>query len=711
MSQGPEARTGAQADEVCPVCQWPDEGAEVCGVCGWQLVGEYLLGPVTPAAEREFAARLTDARRHFDLRAAVRAAGPAGERDRDQLDRLVGLIRGGARPDRRTIEQVEEEVDAVDRPVAETSAGIGFALTRLVTGQSEAIAFVEVGRDAIAVQTLIRGAMGVPTRLVGDRLSWTDCLPLLPADDDLRHLRMAGDIGRVTGVPGSYSRQPSIDLGTDRSAPAALLALVHEAIEPALDRLMAAASAAVAASRASTQPGAANSLSGQAAHRVDTVLVRRTYRWPVLDAVGAQVRAFLRPVAEIVVRTGEEDLIGVVKRVNSQAPLRYGYDLVLAAVDSSTRVVTIKPHRLFAPGAAAVPGLNPVNVAVNAVPGHTADRVLLPVVARRTANDDYQDLGTLAASRPLVTMKEFDATVPGHVDLTIRLAGPAHLEIADAQRRVRAPVAMPEWPDLLAGLPARLPTEEELTPRPLDLVLLVELGGGTGTVHRRVAMARSVIDELDAVPGQVRVAVVGYRDHFGNHHIDAIGHQDQADEALLVGGKLTSPDGALSMFKKTRQWQAVPIGDIHAAPIEDALQSIVTDPGWKWEPTARHVLLTIGGRPPHPVKVSPDGDPVQPCPHRWSWQDSLRRLRGQQSVECFAVLDGEVTSEGYAERAWQQLGERFRYDAAGVTAERVVRDIANLEQAPSAKLCLATRAAAGSSQPLLQEAVGQEANR
>lgn len=694
---------GAYPDEVCPVCRWPDGGAAVCGVCGWQLLGDYEFGPVTWAAEREFAARLADARRRFDLRAAVRAAGPAAERDRDLLDRLAGLIRGGRRPDQEMIKYVEDEIDATDAPVAETSDGIGFVLTRLVTGLTEAIAFVEVGPDEIAVQTLVCGSSGVPARLLGDTLPWTEFLPLLPADPHLRYLRLASDVGAVPEAarnPGSVSGQ---DADTDQTAPAALLALVEEAIGPVLDRLMAAASAAVAASRADGEAGAANSLPGQDAHRVDTVLIRRTYHWPVLDSAVAQVRGFLRPVAEIVVRARGEGLTDVVERISARAPLRYGYDLIVADVDSSS-LVRIKPYRLFPAGAAAVPGLEPVSVSLAAVPRYSADQVALPIVARRTPAADYQNLSALAVDRPLVLMTAFDGTFTGPVDLTVRLAGPARVQVADAQHALRTGAALAPWPELLASVPIRLPTEDDVAGRALDLVLLVELGGGTETVGHRVRLAREVIDRLRVVPGQVRVAVLGYRDHFGRHHIDAIGRWNQEDEALVVGGKLTSLDGARSMFKSARRWQAVPIGDNQAAPVEDALQSIITDPDWKWTRSARHVLLTIGGRPPHPSKTGPDGDSTLPCPHRWSWQDSLRRLSAMQAIECFAVLDAPVTP-GHAERAWRELGARERYDASSVTAEEVMRDVADLARMPAVELCLATLADATSPQSSRQERI------
>ena len=327
----------AAADQLCPVCRWPDGNAAVCGECGWQLLGDYVLGPATWFDRREFDARLADRQRGYDLRAAVRATG-GGERDEERLRRLADLVRHGPPPPDQ-VDRARADVDASDPSVVLGHPGAGFALTRLVAGQTQAIAFVEIGPDAISVQALVAGARGVPVPLVGDSLPWTAILPLLPDDEDLRYLRMAGGIGEPPGGPDGD--------GTDRDAstPAALLAVVDEAVGPVLSRLMAAAAAAA------RRADGANSLPSQARHRLDTVLVRRSLRWRVLDAAIARARTTLRPVAEMVVAGNAGDLASVVRSVASQAPLRYGYDLVLVWVDQHSRAVEVKPRSLFEAGA------------------------------------------------------------------------------------------------------------------------------------------------------------------------------------------------------------------------------------------------------------------------------------------------------------------------------------------------------------------------
>lgn len=667
------------------MCYWPDHGAEVCRECGWQLLGDWVLGPPTRADQRDFAARLADWRRRHDLRAAARAAGAAGDRDSVLLARLAVLARGGL-PSREQLERAAAEVDAADPPVALTSAGTGFALTRLVAGQTEAIAFVEIGPDAVSMQTLLAGPLGEPARLGGDSLPWTHVLPLLSHDDDLRYLRMAGGIGVSPDGDG-----PGAD--RDAATPAALIDVMDEAIRPALTRLLAAASAA--------------------AHRLDTVLVSRAFRWPVLDAAITRARMVMRPVAEIVVPRGAGDLAAVVDEVAGHAPLRHGYDLVLVDVDAGSGAVTVRPHKLFSAAAAVLPGTKPTApIAVAGVPGHAADRLALPIVARRGAVTDYRDPAVLGDRRPLVRMTALDGRSTGTTRLKITLVRPGRVEVQATAGLLPPGALRADWPGLITGLPARVSSAEASATRRLDLALLVELGGARETVAARIRLAQEVIDELTPAipdaPGEesaVKVAVLGYRDHFGGHRVDAIGKADREHQALVVGFPLIRPARARSAFRRADRWQEVSVGDYHAAPIEDALQ-IIAGSKWEWQSQARHVLLVIGGRPPHPDKAGPSGDAMLPCPHRFSWQRALGRLRAAQSVECFAVLDRSHTP-GYAEQAWRQLAGQNVYPAGSVSAKQLARMVGLAPRTAAAEICLAKYVPTASARPR----EGKEAGR
>jgi len=676
----------------CPVCLRPDDGAQACPGCGWQMVGDLVLGPVTVQAESDLAAGLAAARRDYDLRAAVRAAGPAGERDEAFLRRLAGLARGGQDgPDQDGhVRRATAVVDAGEPPVPVTQAGVGFALARLVAGKTQSIALVEIGQDAIAVRTLVAGQHGVPVQQAGDTLAWTDLMPVLDLGRDLRYLVMAGGVGtRPAGFPEG---EGAVHGGNGGPGPAELAGLAAEVVRPALVRLMAAADAAISVHRGR---GEANSLPSVTPHRVDVILIRRTCRWPVLDAAFDCASAMLRPVARVVIRSDAGDLAEVVSDIARQAPLRHAYDLVLAGLGThrgmpgaSEVPVEIVSRELFAAGQAALPGHAPsANVPVVAAPRYAAATLALPVVVRHGADAHWRDPVALPDERPLLAMAAVSGGTSDPVNLRATLVGPGLIEFAAAPWLLPASAA-PAWPALMGEVPTSLPSVGQ----PLsgvDLVLLVELGGDEQTVAARVRLARGVVDALRGEAESVRIAVLGYRDHFGKHNVDVIGIPDEEHEALIVGHGLRPAPEARAVFDRIDRWQAVPVGDYYAAPIEDALQLIAAaEEEWGWSRTGRHVLLLIGGRPPHPFMVFREGGETLPCPHKRVWEDSLGRLRMKQAVECLAVLDRR-DPHGYAEYAWRQLSTEGFFYPEEVTAHQLARMVGPAPRTAAAELCLA----------------------
>jgi hypothetical protein len=656
------------AEPVCPVCRSSGEDSALCGQCGWELLGGYVLGPATPAAERELAGRLLARQRQHDLRAAARAAGA----DDALLRRLADLARGGC-PEPGQLERAVAEARA-ETPAA-SSRGMLFALTRLIGRETDAIVFVEIGVDSVAAETLVADDVGRTFRLRGDRLTWTAILPRLPEDADLRLLQMAGGVG--PGGPG----------------PAVLEAAAGDAIRPALARLTAAAAAAAAVNRGGGS--SFDSSPHEISPRLDSVLVLRTKHWPVLDAAAATARMAIRPVTEVIAGPDAGPLGALVDRAARQAPLRYGYDLILVEVDQDSGVVRPDPYPLFPPGASRQPEGRPVSVTIEPThdPGRTrylAHRLSLPIVARRGNFHDiknpkvFKDPGVLGRDWPLVRMTAIDHR-GGPAPLHIRLRAPGQVAVQAGSDVLADDTAGPGWPQLLTDLPDRLVREK---PAALDLVLMVELGGTAEAVGARVRLARDMVDTLGTAEA-VRVAVVGYRDHFGKHRVDA--GADREHERLVVGCGLSPLDRARSVFRRAERWEAVPVGDYRAAPVEDALQ-LVAGSAWRWTYQARHVLLTIGQRPPHPARAGRFGDPMLPCPHRFSWQHSLRVLRGNH-VECIAVLD-QRAEPGYAEQSWRDLSTQGQFTLKEADPARLMHLVGLANRPATAPLRLARHAKA-----------------
>jgi len=238
---------------------------------------------------------------------------------------------------------------------------------------------------------------------------------------------------------------------------------------------------------------------------------------------------------------------------------------------------------------------------------------------------------------------------------------------------------------LFTELPRRVPSGVAL-----DVVLLVELGGSTDVVAARVALINDVVKNLDHA--NVKTAMVGYRDHFGPY----LRGTDVRRRRLVVGCGLEDVDEVRRVLARRDQWQAVPVSNDNAAPLEDALDWIA-QPDWGWRPHARHLLVVFGGRPPHPESVDDYGDArAAPCPYGLSWHDTLDTLRREHAVECIAVLHAEAvhnTSDDDAERAWRALGANGLYFIETSSAASLVRAFGFADPDKAPRLHLAVRAA------------------
>lgn len=649
---------------ICPVCRWPGHSGAPRGQCDWEDPG--ASGSGTNDLEQQ--GRLAAWQRDYDLHAAARAASITWPVDRLLLGALAATVRGG--PVRHG--QIEQTMTAPAQP-AVTSAGMSFALARLISGKTSAIAFVEIGPDAVSRQTLTADERGVPVQLAGESYPWTMLLPELPVHIGLRYLRMAGG----AGVPSPESGEAD---------PAALSAAAAGYAKPVFERFAAAA--------------------GAPSRRVDTVLVLRAHDWPPLDAAAAQARTVLRPVTEVTASPTCGALADVVDVLAAQAPLRDGYDLILVETGPPAGRVRLRSYELFSPGAAALPGPLPVTaVEVAPVPGHAADHLVLPIVARRGPVADLRDVAAVQAGWPLVSMPRLDATAGGPFRVRVELNGPWRVQPLPLPGLLRGGAGSADWPGLIGDLPERLRGDPQLPPGGLDLVLLVELGAATGAeeaVAARVELSKRVVREFRQVP-EARVAVLGYRDHFNHHIRKNIGKPGREGEALVVGstGGFSPPDDLKAIFRRPGWWNAVPVGHDHAAPVEEALWLLAEDT-WEWRSAARHIVLIIGRRPPHPMVQR--GGVVLPCWNHLSWRKALERLR-EQAVECLAVLDSDP-EPGYAANTWMTLTAPVGYRTArGTTAHALARDC-GLIPGPRARLALATLAG-GKSLPM----AGQEGAR
>jgi hypothetical protein len=663
----------ADGSAECPVCRYP-AGPQVarCGVCGWELLGGYVAGEAGQQERQVVARRLAAARRDLDLRAAVRSVSHGTDRDASRLAWLCRLIRGGE-PSRDQVDQMIAEVAAAEQAVPSSAAGTGFALARLVAGQIDALAFLEIGPDGMAAEVLVADELGVPRRYgVPESLRWQALIPHLSSDRDLRRFQLAGGVGSAGAEQDRHHRgvltaAPTAGAGTEdamRRAFAAIVAAVHSVVP-----------------LARFAPGAGN---GHLVPRLDVILVRRTSGWAVLDTAARQARLALRPITEVFQSPDAGPLATVVEHLAGRAPLRYSYELALVEVDGRDSgqyaTVRLEPFELFPAGTVAISRGGPEISVVVSPPAHAAEELLLPIVARR---------GDEPAKWPLIESLAISGTRTGPTSLLVRLHAPGRLG-ATAEPDAQPPRAgLPGWPGLLRDLPRQL--RRTLS---LDLAFLIELCGEKEAVARRMDLARGVIDDLQAHaarPADIRIAVVGYRDHFGPHYGGAVDEEDR----LVVTYGLRSIDSAVSVLVAEDVWQAVPRLNDSAAPIEDALEALVTEAG-SWRPGARHLLFIVGSRPPHPRKPDEHGYGPAPCPQRKDWTEQLDVLRNRHGVETVAVVDGRLPRRArrFADQSWDDLGRDGRFSLGTTTREQLVRSVGITDDGSAARISLATRGGA-----------------
>jgi len=600
---------------LCPVCHRTVQGLMSCGHCGTPVRG----GAADEADERRFADQIAVARRRYDMRAVMRAAGPMGDRDLELLTRLGSFVRGG-RPQSAEIAAAELD-EARYVPPRDTAVGIGFPLTRLVAGETDAIEFVEIGPEGISAQALIVDELGVPvlTSDASHRILWPRLLPVLPEDDALRRFWLAGGIGEF----------PPAD-------PAELVTSIQNAASQAVRQLLA---------DMATAGGPGGDRRARSAPHADRVLVYRAHRWLLLDAVAARIRGVARPVAEVT-DLGQRTLAEIVRQIATRAPLRYEYVAVLVSVDSQGSVAVVE-RTLFPPGTAVRRQDRPTEPIIVQAPPLAANLVALPVVAKR---------GPKLASWPEVGRAILDGATVGTISLRVQLEAPGHVHFMP--RQMPDDGTVPSWPGLLQDLPQHLPGGV-----PADVVVLVEVGGSDAAV--RLDLLDNLLAQIDHP--DVRVAIVGYRDH--SVHAGPTVH----------GSGLDRIEKARAELGKLRRWPAGKVGHDHAAPIEDALDWVVKQ-GLGWRPRARHILVVCGARPPHHAgeddytRVLAAG-----CPYNIDWKERLDQLRSEQAAESYVIVHENAVRDppnDYAEVAWESLaGSNPPLFVESTSADQLAREL------------------------------------
>jgi hypothetical protein len=240
------------------------------------------------------------------------------------------------------------------------------------------------------------------------------------------------------------------------------------------------------------------------------------------------------------------------------------------------------------------------------------------------------------------------AVTPGTYQVTARLDRPGRvvfngvpdlLDLPGGRRMLR-----PAWEERRLSIPERLVGAE-----PVHLVCLIEVSGGEELLRGRIEWLAKLINEAESSTRRLKVSVLSYGPHSVSWAVDEEPYRllawqspGQAAEQALRG--------LVDRVSDEREY-------LDAAQLECVLEGLARHLP---ECEGRPVLVTTGGRPPHPPGMDTDTG-IIPCPDRVDWAAQVERI-GALGTSFGALRDQR--SRGVI---WRELGR----DAAATVDDAV----------------------------------------
>ena len=211
----PQQQTQQQTVYECPVCALVTS-EKICPRCKWEIVGQISLGNPEPLNPFEDDPVLTSAKRHWNLRAAVTAAGP-GTPDGKRIERLCKLA--GIPPDFWRVElppllYETEKSAAGDVSFTDTLLKSAHALDAK-TGQ--ALVIVELSLNGVAQCRVSKSKWDTLRRTKSDMASWHSIIPVAPSAPNELRFFLAG--GRLDTYPSGQTVIGFLDDWLRKTAP------------------------------------------------------------------------------------------------------------------------------------------------------------------------------------------------------------------------------------------------------------------------------------------------------------------------------------------------------------------------------------------------------------------------------------------------------------------------------------------------------------
>ncbi|WP_067140928.1 hypothetical protein [Microtetraspora malaysiensis] len=325
------------------------------------------------------------------------------------------------------------------------------------------------------------------------------------------------------------------------------------------------------------------------------------------------------PAAQVL--RAEAPVAALVREVMADDPLTRSYELVVVLIDPGTDRPRLTSRQLFPLGSR--PGARTrVSVRCEAVgPNGTAFAVV-----------------TWQGPEPRLLSVQSAPLAPGRYEVTAELVRPGRVSFTGL------PALSPDprdWNQLVSALPDRLPGGLG----PAHLVCAVEVCGADDQVAERLSRARQVINLASGELGDLlQVSLLAY----AAHSYDA----SAPEFPVRVPAWKAGAGEALDALDALEEQGAVARGYPYhpqAAQVEDMLAVVAERLDWA-DPTPT-VVLTVGGRPPHPARTDPSM--ILPCPRRHDWRKLLASLRKRQGTVLGAICD-QATDQTH--QAWHGIG-------------------------------------------------------
>ncbi len=321
----------------------------------------------------------------------------------------------------------------------------------------------------------------------------------------------------------------------------------------------------------------------------------------------------------------QASVAALLREAIGNTPLTRWYDLVALNEEAGGRLQTSRLP-LFQPGAVSGDRTGPFPV--RCAPTDNRGTVFA-VVAHGPSVEPF------LTSRLHPVQVQSAVVAPGTYWVTALLSRPGRVRFDGL------PAVMSSEQRPLAELLRQVPEELRVLV-PVHLACLIEVSGGRARVRRRIDRLEQLIAVADAGTRELSVSVISY----GPHAIE----RGVPDEPATVLARAITADRAIRVLRGLVGRQVPAHEYERAAQTECALNELSRLLSARNGRDGRPVVVTAGGRPPHPPRVDIQSE-IIPCPRRVDWSTMIGRLQRVPAIRFGALYDPNAIGA-----IWRGLG-------------------------------------------------------